>query len=164
MTPLILPPAIVGLTLLSTLNPNSWLSQNVPILGEIAFSWSAVIVAQLTVSSPLYIMGASSVFRQLSPELLEMAQSLGASPWQSWRRVALPIVLPGLLVAISLTWARAIGEFGATLLFAGHMPKVTQTVPLAIYLELENGTFRRLRFSLRLTHLYVANPCFEYLV
>lgn len=150
MAPLILPPAIVGLTLLSTLNPNSWLGQTIPALGEIAFSWSAVILAQLTVSSPLYIMGASSVFKQLSPELLEMAQSLGASPWQIWRRVVLPIVIPGLLVAISLTWARAIGEFGATLLFAGHMPEVTQTVPLAIYLELENGTLGAFALALGL--------------
>ena len=149
-TPLVLPPSIVGLTLLSTLNPNTWIGQTVPILGDIAFSWSAVILAQLAVSSPIYIMGASSVFKQIDPEMLEMAQSLGASPWQSWRRVALPIVLPGLLVALSLTWARAIGEFGATLLFAGHLPEVTQTIPLAIYLELDNGTLGALALALGL--------------
>lgn len=150
MTPLVLPPSIVGLTLLSVLNPNTWLGQAIPIFGDIAFSWSAVIVAQLAVSSPIYIMGASAVFKQVSPELLEMAQSLGASPWQSWRRVALPMVLPGLMVALSLAWARAIGEFGATLLFAGHLPEVTQTMPLAIYLELENGTLGALALALAL--------------
>ncbi len=150
MTPLVLPPSIVGLTLLSTLNPNSWLGQHIPFLGSIAFSWWAVIAAQLTVASPLYIMGASAVFKQISPELIEMAQSLGASPWQCWRRVVLPMVLPGLLVALSLSWARAIGEFGATLLFAGHLPGITQTVPLAIYLELDHGTLGALALALGL--------------
>ena len=110
----------------------------------------AVIIAQLVVASPLYVMGATAVFKRISPELTEVARTFGSTPWDAWRRVTLPMMLPGLLIALSLSWARSIGEFGATLLFAGHLPGVTQTAPLAIYLELERGTVGALALSLAL--------------
>lgn len=150
LVPMFLPPSIVGLTLLSALSSNGWLIRIFPMLNELAFSTEAVIIAQLVVSAPLYVMGATAVFRRLSPQLIEIARTLGAHPFEAWRRVTLPIMLPGLLLALSLSWARSVGEFGATLLFAGHLPNITQTAPLAIYLELERGTTGALALSLAL--------------
>ena len=71
-------------------------------------------------------------------------------PWEAWRRISLPLLLPGLLIALSISWARALGEFGATLLFAGLLPGVTETAPLAIYLELERGTMGAMAISIGL--------------
>jgi molybdate transport system permease protein len=150
LVPMFLPPSIVGLTLLSALTQKGWLVQICPFLDGVPFSMEAVIIAQLVVASPLYVMGATAVFKRISPELTEVARTFGSTPWDAWRRVTLPMMLPGLLIALSLSWARSIGEFGATLLFAGHLPGVTQTAPLAIYLELERGTVGALALSLAL--------------
>ena len=150
LVPMFLPPSIVGLTLLSAFSSNGWLVQLLPLFNGLAFSVDAVLLAQLVVSAPLYVMGATAVFRRLSPQLIEVARTLGAHPFEAWRRVTLPMILPGLLIALSLSWARSIGEFGATLLFAGHLPHLTQTAPLAIYVELERGTTGALAISLAL--------------
>lgn len=150
MTPMFLPPSVVGLTLLSAFNREGWLGSLSESFSEVPFSVGAVMIAQVTVAAPLYILGAMAVFKRSSPELLEMARTLGLNPWEAWRRVTLPLLSPGLLIALSLCWARALGEFGATLLFAGHLPGVTQTAPLAIYLELERGTVGALAISIGL--------------
>lgn len=148
--PILLPPSIVGLTLLEVFSRGGWLANFVPEAATIPFSYPAVIIAQVVVSAPLYILGAASALRQYSPELIEVARCLGATPAQAWRRVTLPLVLPGLAVALSLAGARSLGEFGATLLLAGNLSGLTQTAPLAIYLELERGTSGALAISLGL--------------
>ena len=150
MTPILLPPSIVGLTLLEMCSREGWLADLIPSVTSIPFSYVAVIIAQVVVSAPLYVLGAASTFRQRSPELVEVARCLGATPVQAWRDVTLPLVLPGLAVALSLAGARSLGEFGATLLLAGNLSGHTQTAPLAIYLELERGTAGALAISLGL--------------
>ena len=150
IAPMFLPPSIVGLTLLSALNREGWLGALLGGLSSLPFTTSAVIIAQVTVSAPLYVIGAFAAFQRMDPALTEMARTLGLSAWESWRRVTVPLLLPGLLIALSLSWARALGEFGATLLFAGLLPGVTETAPLAIYLELERGTTGAMAISLGL--------------
>ena len=150
MTPMFLPPSIVGLTLLSALHRGGWLGGLFEGFASLPFTVSAVIIAQITVSAPLYILGAYTAFRRSDPALVEMARTLGLSPWLAWRRVTLPLLLPGLVIALILSWARALGEFGATLLFAGLLPGVTETAPLAIYLELERGTMSAMAISIGL--------------
>ena len=149
-TPILLPPSIVGLTLLEVCHRGGWLAQLIPSISSIPFSYTSVIIAQVVVSAPLYILGAVASFRRHTPELVEVARCLGASPTQAWRYVTLPLVLPGLAVALSLAGARSLGEFGATLLLAGNLSGITQTAPLAIYLELERSTSGALAISLGL--------------
>jgi molybdate transport system permease protein len=90
------------------------------------------------VSAPFYVQAAASAFRRVEPDLLIVARTLGQSPTGAFFRVAVPLALPGLIVGAALSWARALGEFGATLLFAGNLPGATQTMPLAIYMALES--------------------------
>lgn len=148
--PMFLPPSIVGVSLLSAFHQDGLLSTWLPWMSTIPFSTWAVICAQVTVSAPLYILGSLATFKKYDPALMEMARTLGLNAQQTWLKVTLPLTLPGLLIALSLAWSRSLGEFGATLLFAGHLPGVTQTAPLAIYLELDRGTEGALALSLAL--------------
>ncbi len=137
--PMVLPPAVAGVALLLAfgrrgvlagwLFPESWTP---------AFSTVAVILAQVFVAAPLYIQGASSAFRQVPAEVLALSRVFGASPLALLLQVAVPIARPALLAAAALAWARALGEFGATLMFAGNLVGETQTLPLAIYTALES--------------------------
>lgn len=137
--PVVLPPAVLGVALLETFGRSGWLG---PLLGSLGlrlpFTPAAVVLAQLLVGAPLYILAATTAFRAVDEDLLLVARTLGASPWTAWRRVALPVALPGLLSGAGLAWARALGEFGATLMFAGSLPGHTTTLPLAIYSALES--------------------------
>jgi molybdate transport system permease protein len=97
-----------------------------------------VVIAQVVVSAPFFVQTAANAFRKVDLDLLIVARTLGASPRAAFFRVAIPVALPGLIIGTSLAWARALGEFGATLLFAGNMPGTTQTMPLAIYSAMES--------------------------
>ncbi len=131
--PIVLPPAAAGLSLLLAFGRNGLLSQWLPGLTlEITFTRTAVIFAQLFVAAPLYIRVAQARFRQRPVELEEAAQVDGASPWRVFYLVTLPLAAPTLAGGIVLTWARAAGEFGATLVFAGNIRATTQTLPLLI--------------------------------
>jgi molybdate transport system permease protein len=125
--PIVLPPAVVGLGLLQGLS-------------SVAFTTTAVILAQVVVSAPFYIQSAAVAFRRVDPDLMLVARSLGQSQWGAVRRVLIPVALPGLLAGAALSWTRALGEFGATLLFAGNLPGTTQTMPLAIYATLADDS------------------------
>ena len=133
--PIVIPPAVVGIALLMTFGRSGLLG---PLGLQVPFTTAAVVLAQVVVSAPFYVQSAVSAFRRVDPDLLIVARTLGQSPAGAFLRVTLPIALPGLVGGAALAWARALGEFGATLLFAGNLPGVTQTMPLAIYAALES--------------------------
>jgi len=136
--PVVLPPAVAGLGLLLAFGRNGGLGRFLEARGVVVpFTTSAVVLAQLFVSAPFFVEAALAAFRRLDPDLLVIARTLGASPSAVLLRVALPLATPGLASGAALAWARALGEFGATLMFAGSLAGRTQTLPLAIYAALE---------------------------
>lgn len=147
--PIVIPPAVVGVALLETFGRRGLLGPVLESVGVVVpFTEVAVVLAQVVVSSPFYVQAAANAFRKVEPDTIIVARTLGASPPGALLRVALPIALPGLIVGASLAWARALGEFGATLLFAGNMPGRTQTMPLAIFSALETDVGLAVVFSL----------------
>jgi len=135
--PIVLPPAVAGIALLLAFGRRGLLGQYFGILGiNIAFTTTAVILAQTFVSSPFYIRQATTSFEDVDPDYERAAHTLGASGAGTFFRVTVPIALNGLVSGALMTWARALGEFGATIIFAGNFQGVTQTMPLAIYSEL----------------------------
>lgn len=128
--PLVLPPAVAGLGLLAALGPRGIFSA---AGNDLVLQTAGVVVAQCFVAAPFYLRGAQAAFAALDPALLEASRTLGAGEAETWVRIALRVAAPGLLAAAALAWGRALGEFGATLMFAGSLRGVTQTAPLAIY-------------------------------
>lgn len=136
--PIVLPPAVLGIALLETFGRAGILGGVWTTLGvSIPFSAGAVVLAQILVAAPLFVLTATEALRPVDEDLLLVARTLGASRASALARIALPAALPGLTSALALAWARALGEFGATLMFAGSLPGRTQTLPLAIYRALE---------------------------
>ena len=148
--PVVMPPAVLGVALLQAFGRNGVFAPVVGDLGGIPFTQTAVVLAQIVVAAPFYVQGAANAFRQVDSEMMRVARSLGSSPAGAFLRVAVPVALPGLCVAASLAWARALGEFGATLLFAGNLAGETQTLPLAIYTALQADVQLAVVFSLAL--------------
>ena len=144
--PMVLPPAVVGLSLLLVFGRQGLFSG----AGGLAFSSIAVVLAQTIVAAPFYLQSASAAFRNIDADLLLVARSLGADSKGAFLRVALPLALPGLISGAALAWARALGEFGATLFFAGNLAGVSQTMPLAIYTALETDLRAALALALML--------------
>jgi molybdate transport system permease protein len=131
--PLVLPPAVAGVGLLVALGPDSFLGGLAADAGiELVFQTAGVVVALTFVASPFYIRQAQSAFEALEPNWLEASRTLGASEALTFARVAIPAAIPGLVTGAALAWGRALGEFGATLVFAGSFQGITQTAPLAI--------------------------------
>jgi molybdate transport system permease protein len=129
--PLVLPPAVAGIALLASLGPNGILGG---VLGQsLVLNTAAVVVALTFVAAPFYLRQAQASFESVDHRLLDAARTLGSSEAAAFVRVAVPVALPGLAAGLALAWGRALGEFGATLMFAGSFRGVTQTVPLAIY-------------------------------
>jgi len=136
--PLVLPPAVAGVALLMAFGRRGILGGLLGSLGiEIAFTPIAVVLAQIFVAAPFYIKAASVSFAGIGPELEQAAALDGASGWQVFCHVTLPLAWAGLLSGAMMAWARALGEFGATIIFAGNYPGRTQTMPLAIYVGFE---------------------------
>lgn len=132
--PIILPPAVAGIALLTAFGRRGILGEPLDRLGiTIGFSTAAVVIAQVFVSAPFYIRTARAGFLRIDRTLEEAAADLGASPSRVFWRVTLPLCRGSLLAGGVLAWARALGEFGATIMFAGNRQGVTQTMPLAIY-------------------------------
>ena len=137
--PVVIPPAVVGVALLTTFGRSGPLGSLLAQLGlGVPFTLGAVVMAQVAVSAPFFVQSATAAFRGVDEDLLVVARSLGAAPWRVFLRVAVPVALPGLVAGAAMSWARALGEFGATLLFAGSLPGRTQTLPLAIFNALES--------------------------
>lgn len=147
--PIVLPPAVVGVGLLLAFGRRGLFG---PLLAEagisIPFTVVAVVIAQVVVSAPFYVQAATTAFRKVDGDMLVVARSLGVSSIEAFFRVAVPVALPGLVAGAALAWARALGEFGATLLFAGNLSGRTQTMPLAIYAALESDIRVAITFSL----------------
>lgn len=132
--PLVVPPAVAGVGLLAALGPSGLLGGALGDAGiELVFQTAGVVVALVFVASPFYVRQALTAFGALDSALIEASRTLGASEARTFARVAVPNAMPGLVAGGALAWGRALGEFGATLVFAGSLSGVTQTAPLAIY-------------------------------
>ena len=138
--PLVLPPAVAGIGLLTALGTQGLLGSSLSGLGvTIPFTQTAVTVAVAYVASPLYIRQAIATFEATDPQLTAASRTLGAGPMRTFFRVVLPLARGGLIAGLALSFARGLGEFGATIMFAGSLQGVTQTVPLAIYSEFDQS-------------------------
>ena len=147
--PMVLPPAVIGLALLVVFSPNGGWG-----FGQgFAFSTTAVVLAQTIVSAPFYIAAAVAAFGAVDDDMVWVARSLGQSARGAFFRVVVPTAMPGLLAGMGMAWARALGEFGATLFVAGNLPGVSQTMPLAIYTVMESSLNVALSLSLVLVLL-----------
>ena len=135
--PLVLPPAVAGMALLVLYGRAGLMGKYANLLGiSIAFTTLAVIMAQIFVASPFYLRQAKSIFDQLDPAYELTARTLGASPARVFAQVVVPLTAGGLVSGAVMTFGRALGEFGATIMFAGNLPGVTQTMPLAVYVSM----------------------------
>jgi molybdate transport system permease protein len=136
--PLVLPPVVGGVALLMTWGRNGLIGQHLAPFGiQIPFTTVAVVLAETFVAMPYYVLAVEASMRGLDPRLESVARTLGAGDLRYLRTVAVPLVLPGIASGLALAWARALGEFGATITFAGNFPGRTQTLPLLVYVELE---------------------------
>jgi molybdate ABC transporter permease protein len=142
--PLVLPPTVVGFFLLLLFGRQSAIGQVLERIGvRIAFSWPATVIAATAVAFPLMYRATLGAFEQVNPNLLGAARTLGASEWRTFRQVLLPLARPGVIAGTVLTFARALGEFGATLMLAGNIPGKTQTIPIAIFFAADGGDMNR---------------------
>jgi molybdate transport system permease protein len=140
VSPLILPPTVVGFLLLLLFGKNGPIGQLLlPLNVSIVFTWYGAVIAATVVAFPLMYKTALGAFEQIDGNLLRVARTLGASEWTIFWRITLPLAMPGILAGTTLAFARALGEFGATLMLAGNIPGQTQTIPMAIYFAVEAG-------------------------
>jgi molybdate transport system permease protein len=132
--PLVLPPVVAGVGLLAALGRRGFAGRALDAFGvSLPFTTAAAVLAAAFVSFPLLVLAVEAGIRSLDPRLERAALAMGASPWYVLRRVTFPLLLPQLAAGLVLTWARALGEFGATITFAGNLRGVTQTLPLAVF-------------------------------
>ncbi|MDQ3103409.1 MAG: ABC transporter permease [Actinomycetota bacterium] len=132
--PLVLPPAAAGIALLAAFGPNGLVGGAIEDAGiRLVLQTAGVVVAMTFVAAPFYVRGAIAAFEAVDPDLLDASRTLGAGEARTFSRVAIPGARAGLASGLALAWGRALGEFGATLLFAGSLQGRTQTAPLAIF-------------------------------
>lgn len=139
--PLVLPPVVTGLVLLKTCGRRGlvgrWFYENLGV--EVAFTWRAVLLALTVMSLPLFVRAARTAFEEVQPGLEQIARTLGAGEWRVFFTITLPLARRGVLAGTLLAFARALGEFGATILVAGNIPGQTTTLPVAIYQHVQLG-------------------------
>ncbi len=146
--PTVLPPVVAGVALLLTFGRVGLLGYYLNLVGiTIPFTTVAVVMAQTFVSAPFFVNSAKAGLEQLDRRYEQAAYTLRASPFYTFRRVVLPLIRPALFSGIGLTWARALGEFGATITFAGNYPGVTQTMPIAVYIASESDLDKAIAIS-----------------
>ena len=149
LLPLVLPPVVGGIALLYTFGRRGLLGETIDVLGfQIAFSTTAVVMAQTFVALPFLVVSLEGALRTAGRRYEVVAASLGARPTTVFRRVTIPLVLPGLVSGAVLSFARSLGEFGATITFAGSLQGVTRTLPLEIYLRRETDADAAVALSL----------------
>ncbi|WP_275776350.1 ABC transporter permease [Paenarthrobacter sp. Y-19] len=157
LLPLVLPPVVGGIALLYTFGRQGLLGKSLEMAGvQIAFSTTAVVLAQTFVALPFLVVSLEGALRSAGNRYEAVAATLGAKPTTVLRRVTLPLVLPGLASGAVLSFARSLGEFGATLTFAGSLEGVTRTLPLEIYLQRETDADSAVALSLVLVAVAVA--------
>ena len=140
LAPLVLPPTVVGFLLLQLFGQYGWMGKFLQLFHfNIIFTWYAGVIAAVVVTFPLMYKTAQGAFEQVDENLLRAAKTLGASELRVFWQIALPLAFPGVLAGAMLAFARGLGEFGATLMLAGNIPKQTTTIPLAIYAAVEAG-------------------------
>ena len=138
--PLVLPPTVVGYILLIIIGKNSPIGKALSGMGiNIIFTWWATVLAATIVAFPLMYRTSIGAFSQIDINMLNAARTLGLSEWKLFWKVAVPLAWPGVVAATMLGFARALGEFGATLMVAGSIPGKTETIPIAIYFAVESG-------------------------
>jgi len=150
LLPLVLPPTVVGFLLLLAFGRTSPVGAALYNLGlRLVFSWTATVIAAAVTTFPLMYMTARAALEQVDAPLVEAARTLGAEEPRIFREILLPLAWPGLAAGVVLTFARALGDFGATLILAGNIPGKTQTLPLAIFFAVEAGDMQEaVRWSL----------------
>lgn len=142
--PLILPPTVVGFFLLLLCGKNGPIGKLLAHFNTtIIFSWPATVVAAIVVSFPMMYRSTRSAFEQIDSNLISAARTLGLSEFKIFYKIAVPLAFPGIIGGTVLTFARAMGEFGATLMIAGNMPGKTQTMPLAIFFAAEGSDMQK---------------------
>lgn len=138
--PLVLPPTVVGFILLVLVGRRGVIGNFLYKIGiEIVFTWSATVLAAVVVSFPLMYRSAKAAFEQVDINLIYAGRTLGMSEGKIFWKIIIPIALPGVASGGILAFARALGEFGATLMIAGNIPKITQTMPVAIYMAVQGN-------------------------
>jgi len=150
LVPLVLPPVVGGVALLLVLGRRGLVGQHLYAWTGLSLPYSpaAVVVAQTFVALPFLVLAVEGALRGADPRYEEAAATLGASRWRRFTRISLPLVAPGVVAGAVLAWARALGEFGATITFAGNFPGRTRTMPLSVYLALETDPEAALVLSL----------------
>ncbi len=162
--PLVLPPTVAGFAILLLIGKNGPVGNFLEIFGvNIIFSWYAAVIAAIVVAFPLMYKTTMGAFDQIDSNLLSAARTLGASEFKVFWRVAVPVARPGIAAATALTFARCLGEFGATLMVAGSIPGKTETIPIAIYFATQGGEMQvaliwvLIIFAISLTVLVINN-------
>ena len=149
--PLVLPPVVAGVAMLMAFGRNGLIGSGLESLGiTIPFTTTAVVFAQIFVASPFFIRAAKLGFQSVPKDYEDVAQTLGVSPWRTFFRVTLPLASPAMFTGLGLAWARALSEFGATMMFAGNLTGKTQTMPLAIMSAMESSLDNALALSVML--------------
>lgn len=137
--PMVLPPTVAGVALLTAFGRSGLAGKALAAVGvSLPFTTLAVVIAQAFVSAPFFVGAARAGFIEVDRKYLDAAATLRAAPVYTFARVLVPLAMPSLLAGAAMSWARALGEFGATITFAGNMPGITQTMPLAVYLALQS--------------------------
>lgn len=138
--PMVLPPTVVGFIILVLIGKNFPLGRLLNKIGiTLIFSWTATVIAATIVAFPLMYKTCVGAFKQIDINILNAARTLGVSEWKIFWKVAVPVAWPGIAAGTVLAFARALGEFGATIMVAGNIPGKTQTIPIAIYFAVEAG-------------------------
>jgi molybdate transport system permease protein len=140
LLPMVLPPTVVGLGLLMLFGKQGPIGQLLLLMGTtLVFSWPATVISAVVVTFPLMYMTARGAFEQVETNIEDAARTLGISEWKVFWTVTMPLAWPGIVSGIVLSFARALGEFGATLMLAGNIPGRTATIPVAIYFAVQAG-------------------------
>jgi len=138
--PMVLPPTVLGFFLLLIFGKNGPIGKVLFSVGiKLIFSWPATVIAATVVAFPLMYKTTAGAFGQIDESILNAARTLGVSEWRIFWTIAVPLALPGIAAGTVLSFARALGEFGATLMLAGNIPGKTQTIPIAIFFAVEGG-------------------------
>ena len=142
--PLVLPPTVVGFGLLLLMGKHGWIGEFLALFNTtVVFSWPATVITATVMAFPLMYMTARGAFEQVDTNIEDAARTLGASEWRVLYSVTLPMAWPGVVAGAILSFARSLGEFGATLMLAGNIPGKTTTLPVAIYFAIQDGDMKQ---------------------